>query len=310
MPLVVAKCTQCGADLKVDSDAKRGICQYCHTEYITEDVINNFNNFYNYNYNYNIKNATLEIKDEKSVSNQLENAEIYLSHFKNYTKAKKIFKNVTEIAPGNYRGWWGLIRCQTLDFTKSDLGQATMQTLNEYFRHASTFADPDERNEIQNKWEAFIKSQKNWESTQNDKINDCYSNITEINSQIYKIQCEQNDLQNTISLYNDKSKKYRDGYCSLIAIIMILLGAGFSIFSMLLINLNLHLFILFLLISLTVFVLGLFIKVSINSAYKKCLQSINDAKFKLDNKNEEIKRLNIQINDETKKIDELNNILK
>ena len=43
MALVPAKCTQCGASIKVDDSQERGVCESCGTEYITEKVINNYN---------------------------------------------------------------------------------------------------------------------------------------------------------------------------------------------------------------------------------------------------------------------------
>ena len=43
MPLVSAKCTNCGANLEVDNTKDAAICQYCGTPYIVEKAINNFN---------------------------------------------------------------------------------------------------------------------------------------------------------------------------------------------------------------------------------------------------------------------------
>lgn len=42
MPLVAAKCTQCGANIEVDDTKEAGICKYCGTAFITEKVINNY----------------------------------------------------------------------------------------------------------------------------------------------------------------------------------------------------------------------------------------------------------------------------
>ncbi len=45
MPLVAAKCTQCGANIEVDDTKEAGICQYCGTAFITEKAINNYNTY-------------------------------------------------------------------------------------------------------------------------------------------------------------------------------------------------------------------------------------------------------------------------
>jgi len=43
MPLVEAKCTNCGAALQVDDSLDAAICPYCNTAYIVEKAINNYN---------------------------------------------------------------------------------------------------------------------------------------------------------------------------------------------------------------------------------------------------------------------------
>ena len=42
MPLVPAKCTQCGANITVDDSKDAAICEFCGTAFITEKVINNY----------------------------------------------------------------------------------------------------------------------------------------------------------------------------------------------------------------------------------------------------------------------------
>ncbi len=51
MPLVAAKCSNCGASLQVDSSKEAAVCQYCGTPYITEKAINYYNTTNNINAN-------------------------------------------------------------------------------------------------------------------------------------------------------------------------------------------------------------------------------------------------------------------
>lgn len=51
MPLVNAKCTNCGANLQVDNTKDAAICQYCGSAYIVEKAINNYNTVNNINAN-------------------------------------------------------------------------------------------------------------------------------------------------------------------------------------------------------------------------------------------------------------------
>lgn len=51
MPLVNAKCTNCGATLTVDNNKEAAICQYCNSAFIVEKAINNYNITNNINAN-------------------------------------------------------------------------------------------------------------------------------------------------------------------------------------------------------------------------------------------------------------------
>lgn len=50
MPLVAAKCTQCGADLQVDNSQDAAVCQHCGTPFIVEKAINNYNTYVTQNF--------------------------------------------------------------------------------------------------------------------------------------------------------------------------------------------------------------------------------------------------------------------
>ena len=39
----IAKCTSCGANIKVDENKDAGVCPFCNTAYITKTAIENFN---------------------------------------------------------------------------------------------------------------------------------------------------------------------------------------------------------------------------------------------------------------------------
>ena len=68
MPLVAAKCTQCGANIEVDDTREAGICKYCGTAFITEKAINYYNNLITNNININSAGNTVNIvgTDDKS----------------------------------------------------------------------------------------------------------------------------------------------------------------------------------------------------------------------------------------------------
>ena len=43
MPLVQAKCTNCGANLEINNTLDAAVCPYCGAAFIVEKAINNFN---------------------------------------------------------------------------------------------------------------------------------------------------------------------------------------------------------------------------------------------------------------------------
>lgn len=61
MPLVNAKCTNSGANLKVDSSKDAAICEFCGSAYIVEKAINNYNITNNHQINANVVNIYSKI---------------------------------------------------------------------------------------------------------------------------------------------------------------------------------------------------------------------------------------------------------
>ncbi len=62
MPLVNAKCTNCGATLTIDNNKEAAVCEFCNSAFIVEKAINNYNITHNINANvvniYNQANNT------------------------------------------------------------------------------------------------------------------------------------------------------------------------------------------------------------------------------------------------------------
>lgn len=96
MPLVAAKCTQCGANIEVDDTKEAGICKYCGTAFITEKAINN----YIINNTYNIQNANF-VMPEKNIDNLRKLAKKEYKN-KKYASADGYFKQILEISVDDY----------------------------------------------------------------------------------------------------------------------------------------------------------------------------------------------------------------
>lgn len=53
MPLVPAKCPECGGLVEVDNEKRAGLCQHCGQPFVVEDAIQTFNTYYQTTNNYN-----------------------------------------------------------------------------------------------------------------------------------------------------------------------------------------------------------------------------------------------------------------
>lgn len=105
MPLLDAKCPNCGGILKVDGGKEAAICEYCGNAYVVEKAIQNY-----YVTNNVINNYTGDINVLDNRTEELYNSARRLEDEKMFADAEEIYKKLTEDFPDDYRGWWGMFR--------------------------------------------------------------------------------------------------------------------------------------------------------------------------------------------------------
>lgn len=105
MPLIAAKCTQCGANIEIDNTKEAGICQYCGTAFITEKAIIN----YNTQITNNFAGATINVSDV-NVENLLILAKD-TEEMGNFLEARDYYTNVLEHQSNNCRALLGICLC-------------------------------------------------------------------------------------------------------------------------------------------------------------------------------------------------------
>lgn len=154
MPLVNAKCTNCGGTLTVDASKEAAICDFCGSPYIVEKAIQN----YNYYVTQNIKadNVNVTAKGEAEKERLLHNAETNMG-FKDYNKAYEIYKQVSEDYPDDYRGWHGLTIIATQDFTQFDLSYKDYQNVSSFVNKEIISTDSFKAEELKAKWEEYSR---------------------------------------------------------------------------------------------------------------------------------------------------------
>lgn len=149
MPIVAAKCTQCGQNLQLDSDSKKAQCPYCKTSFVVQDAINHYitNNY--------IHGEHVHVHDEKSVENRLKSAETFLTKHHDKREALRIFEEVCSDAPYNYRCWWGKVRVYTEELTRTDFDRKQFIYIQENAERAFNVASGEELAHIKNMWDQY-----------------------------------------------------------------------------------------------------------------------------------------------------------
>lgn len=100
MPLVMAKCTNCGGVLEIDSSKDAVICTYCGTPFISEKAVNNYTN--------NIEHLhadTVVLSNGQSVESLIKAGEALLEAG-SLNSAQPIFKKLIDNYPEDYRSWY------------------------------------------------------------------------------------------------------------------------------------------------------------------------------------------------------------
>ena len=106
MPLLPAKCPDCGGLIEVDNEKRAGLCQHCGNPFVVEEAIQTFNTVYNITNNYNTTNvsnnntnigdgAVVNIYEDKSKDFVIEAG--VLKAYKGASADVVIPDNVTEI---------------------------------------------------------------------------------------------------------------------------------------------------------------------------------------------------------------------
>lgn len=140
MPFVPAKCTQCGANIEVDSSKDAGICKYCGTAFITEKAINNYNITVTNNYD----GANINIIGG-NIDNLLTLAQAAIDA-SNFKEAYGYSNRVLEIDPSSVKAW--LLKMQATGGIGAEEGPKTNEILN-YGQKAISLSDEANQTNIE-----------------------------------------------------------------------------------------------------------------------------------------------------------------
>jgi len=148
MPLVAAKCTECGGAVQVDSEKKAAVCENCGNAFIVEEAITNFNN--QYFSSTEIRDSVVNIYGSDGVK-----AETLLKRISilcgdgDWVNANKIAEQVLALDPENAEAYYYLLLCSFQAKSIKDLLPNKERILTSlHYKHALEFAKDNFREDL------------------------------------------------------------------------------------------------------------------------------------------------------------------
>lgn len=220
MPLVKAVCTNCGGSLDVDSSQKAAICPHCKQAYIVEEAVNKYTTHIEH-----LHADSVTINDDRTAAARLEAGEANLT-LRHWPEAENVFKEVCDLTPQDYRGWWGRIRAITHEFTADLFHGDEIATLNDLFNSVSTFLDGPEKAEIDQTFDSYIGRITEINRRSEDLLS---RKAEDLRGKIKELEDEKTEIQESLSKRRDWD--LRDGTAlGLILRLMLIVGVALSIF--------------------------------------------------------------------------------
>lgn len=216
MTLVPAICTQCGSKLEVDPSREAAVCPYCKTPFITQKAINHYNTTNVTNIG-SVHAEVLNVTDDNSRDNRVKSGETFI-RLNDYVSAEKIFGDLTKDCPYDYRGWWGLIRVYSVDFSDMTIDGEKLSSIAQLYQKAIAVASIDEQKAIEPQYEAYYNSVR-------EKLDalllDTQTKIKNLETEFNRYKRDHEDQINHIS---EQKKKIMSPSVVLAIVILVIVG--------------------------------------------------------------------------------------
>lgn len=216
MTLVPAICTQCGSKLEVDPSKEAAVCPYCKTPFITQKAINHYNTTNVTNIG-SLHAEVLNVTDDNSRDNRVKSGETFI-RLNDYVSAEKIFGDLTKDCPYDYRGWWGLIRVYSVDFSDMTIDGEKLSSIAQLYQKAIAVASIDEQKAIEPQYEAYYNSVR-------EKLDalllDTQTKIKNLETEFNRYKRDHEDQINHIS---EQKKKIMSPSVVLAIVILVIVG--------------------------------------------------------------------------------------
>ncbi|MGN0518452.1 MAG: hypothetical protein ACI4II_06985 [Acutalibacteraceae bacterium] len=170
------KCSNCGGELIYDEASYVGVCKFCNCSFVYEGI------------------------DERSSTKLLQNAELYFTKFKDIPCAKKYFEEAKELAPENFRTWWGLLRVCTDNLCNLDISLNTIGEIKEYIKRAISVSPGSIRSYLIEKSKEYIKKSI---ERRVKLLNSIDSDIEEKNAEWHSLNSDNSSLYKNIKILKE-----------------------------------------------------------------------------------------------------------
>lgn len=179
MSMEPVNCTKCGAMLRIDSNWESAVCPFCETLFISKYAIDAY----------------------QSRSNRVKAAETFMK-LNDYASANRVFAQLSDDYPYDYRAWWGLIRVRTLNLTNLSISKAELDNLCNLLNNACTVAPEREGADITSQFQSYASAVK---KNLNDLKNSAIMRKQRLDTETQNIQ---NDCMKKITMLTEKKRKF------------------------------------------------------------------------------------------------------
>lgn len=148
-----------------------------------------------------------------SLKRLIQNSDTYLK-LGNYGAAEEVYTTITRDYPEDYRGWWGLIVCNTRKFSDITIivsDQIAKQKLSEWFGYVKQLASPEEFENLESQYTKYMREVSLFDA---DKVADKMADgdMEIVNSKISGYDSEIQNKQKYIKRLEESIKKSEENW--------------------------------------------------------------------------------------------------
>lgn len=185
---LVLSCPQCGSnEFNTDIDTGTKMCKYCNTTFVP-----------------NPANEHTSIK-------KLDNAELYFHKFNDKNIAIKYYKEAINLDPGNFRGWWGLAKVKSDNFTNLSISMMDFSEVKELVEKAILTCSGEVKERIKNIFHQYEENKSSYDKLCIDYEQKC-KELELIKKEQEKIKKDKDKLNKRIKEEKLNSSKVRIKY--------------------------------------------------------------------------------------------------